>query len=83
MKSQLIHKLPQIIAVKVNNEQVCPENQPTSDGSVCAKFEMLPDEKQIGGRWDGVLTIFPQLSRNGILIGVELDNKAWAMGVNI
>lgn len=75
-----------VIEIKLNNAQICPEVAPGDNAfrhfngnAKCAKFEMTGDG--VGGRYDGVLTIYPQQPRNGIRVDVELDQPAWAFGV--
>lgn len=68
--------------VKFNNQRICPEDEPEDENfdPRCVKFEMKTDG--IGGRWDGVLTVYPQVPRNGIRVDIELDEPAWALGVS-
>lgn len=81
-------KAPLIENLKFNGKQVCPEgdNEPSALESTvsdfdtsCAKFEMLSNGT--GGRWDGILTIYPKTPSNGIRVDIELDKPAWALGV--
>jgi len=46
----------------------------------CAKLEYKTNN--ITGRWDGILTIYPQFSQNGLRIDLEVDAPAWALGVS-
>lgn len=67
--------------MKLNNVLICPEETPPREGETrCVKVEMNGDGA--GGRWDGVLTVYPQFARNGIQIDIELDEPAWALGVS-
>lgn len=75
-------RLPLVTAIKFNNAQICPENEQFNQNgeSKCAKFEKTDSE--IGGRWDGVLTVYPLSPRNGIRVDIELNEAAWALGVS-
>jgi hypothetical protein len=82
VKSAGTSKIPFVTAVKLNKALICPEEQPPKEGEVrCAKVEMSDDG--VGGRWDGVLTVYPQRARNGIRVDIELDEPAWALGVSL
>lgn len=81
-------RIPMVTGVKLNNAQICPEsgranenNQNFDGGPRCAEFKMIGNGT--GGRWDGVLTVYPPYPRRGIRVDVELDQTAWALGVNI
>lgn len=76
-----------VTELKLNNAQVCPQEHPAisenefyNNEAGCAKLEM--DGDGAGGRWDGVLTIYPRYPRNGIRVDVEFDQPVWAFGVN-
>lgn len=78
------YKIPLVIAIKFNNKQICPEvaDEPFADDIVdtrCVKVEVKDGTD--AGRWDGVLTVHPQVPRNGIRVDIELDEPAWALGV--
>lgn len=72
-----------VTGIKLNNAQICPETEPDDDrpffADSCVKFEMIGNGT--GGRWDGVLTVYPRHPRNGIRVDIELDQPAWALGV--
>lgn len=79
-KSSENSKISFVTAMKLNNVLICPEEQPPKAGETrCVKVETNGDG--VGGRWDGVLTIYPQFSRNGIRVEIELDEPVWALGV--
>lgn len=78
--------VPMVSGIKLNNAQICPENgaddelnQAYNHDPECVKFEMVGNGT--GGRWDGVLTVYPRQPRNGIRVDIELDQTAWALGV--
>lgn len=79
-KSPEAVKIPLVSSIKFNNGQICPEDEPFNGEARCAKFEKSGNDT--GGRWDGVLTVYPQSPRSGIRVDIELDQPAWALGVS-
>jgi hypothetical protein len=90
VKSEENFKIPSITSLKLNNVQVCPENnveQKQFDSTlvnqgdeICAKFIM--NSNGTGGRWDGTLTVFPQFPGNELRVDILFDEPAWALAVN-
>lgn len=82
VKSSNQFQFQTIKSLSLNGVQVCNEDEFAIRDPVetsCAKFEMRGNGT--GGRWDGVLTVHPQFSSNGIRVDIELDEPAWALGV--
>lgn len=82
VKSPGVSKIPVVSAIKLNNEAVCSDDEPSFlsyDGTSCAKFEMVGNGT--GGRWDGVLTLYPQFRSRSVQVDIELDSPVWALGV--
>lgn len=68
--------------MSLNGVQVCHEGDfaiRDPGETSCAKFEMSGNGT--GGRWDGVLTVYPQYSSNEIRVDIEFDEPVWALVV--
>ncbi|KAG5679826.1 hypothetical protein PVAND_009364 [Polypedilum vanderplanki] len=72
---------PTILKLILNGKQLCPHVE--NFNSECANLEMLTNGT-IGGRYDAILTIFPnQLFNGGRKIDFEFDVKSWALGNDV
>lgn len=82
VKSSNQFQFQAIKSLSLNGVQVCSEDEVAirePGETSCAKLEMIGNGT--GGRWDGVLTVYPQFLSNGIRVDIELDESAWALGV--
>lgn len=80
-KSSNAFKIPSVTGLSFNGAQICPDREPMDVDTSCAKLEMTGNVT--GGRWDGVLTVYPKFRNNGIRVDIELDEPAWALGVSL
>lgn len=73
--SNLIRRL------KLNEHKICYNNNDAdSIDEGCVELEMIDGPS--GGRFDGLLTIFPKFSSNALQVIIEVDNPAFALGVS-
>lgn len=66
--------------VKLNEHEICHNNDADSIDESCVELEMIDGPSE--GRFDGLLTIFPKFSSNALQVIVEVDNPAFALGVS-